>query len=80
MKLSFCDYHRISFQLCWWSGSTPTLPIIFCGIQVKGEYGWRRFVLDGRRGFTDYSTVMPSGGWMSGFRAYGRAKRLATVE
>ncbi|MFS7984058.1 hypothetical protein Hanom_Chr11g00982041 [Helianthus anomalus] len=43
-------------------GSTPTLPIIFCGIQVKGEYGWRRFILDGRRGFTDYSTVVPSGG------------------
>ncbi|MFS7923152.1 hypothetical protein Hanom_Chr03g00257331 [Helianthus anomalus] len=23
---------------------TLTLTIIFCGIQVKGEYGWRRFV------------------------------------
>ncbi|MFS7921401.1 hypothetical protein Hanom_Chr03g00236361 [Helianthus anomalus] len=29
-------------------GSTPTLPIIFYGIQVKGEYGWHRFVLYGR--------------------------------
>ncbi|MFS7961226.1 hypothetical protein Hanom_Chr08g00712481 [Helianthus anomalus] len=44
------------------SGSTSTLPIIFCGIQVKGEYGWRRFVLDGRQGFTDHSTVVPSDG------------------
>ncbi|MFS8003820.1 hypothetical protein Hanom_Chr13g01218361 [Helianthus anomalus] len=61
-------------------GSTPTLPIIFCSIQVKGEYGWRWFVLDGRRGFTDYSIVVPSGGWRSGFRASGRAKGLATVE
>ncbi|MFS8005388.1 hypothetical protein Hanom_Chr13g01236821 [Helianthus anomalus] len=61
-------------------GSTRTLPIIFCGIQVKGEYGWRRFVLDERRGFTDYSTVVPSGGWRSGFRASERAKGLATVE
>ncbi|MFS7949688.1 hypothetical protein Hanom_Chr06g00574521 [Helianthus anomalus] len=30
------------------SVSTHTLPIIFCGIQVKGEYGCRWFVLDGR--------------------------------
>uniref|UniRef100_A0A251VRG7 Uncharacterized protein n=1 Tax=Helianthus annuus TaxID=4232 RepID=A0A251VRG7_HELAN len=48
--------------------------------QVKGKYGWRRFVLDGRRGFTDYSTVVPSSGWRSGFRASGRAKGLAAVE
>ncbi|MFS7967702.1 hypothetical protein Hanom_Chr09g00788831 [Helianthus anomalus] len=34
-------------------GSTPTLPIIFCGIEVKDEYGWRQFILDGRRDFTD---------------------------
>ncbi|MFS8026561.1 hypothetical protein Hanom_Chr16g01488151 [Helianthus anomalus] len=61
-------------------GSTPTLPIIFYRIQVKGEYGWRQFVLDGRRGFTDYSIVMPPGGWMSGFRASGRAKGLAAVK
>ncbi|MFS7918335.1 hypothetical protein Hanom_Chr03g00199771 [Helianthus anomalus] len=60
--------------------SIPTLSIIFCGIQVKGEYGWRRFVLDGRRGFTDYSNVVPSGGWRSGFCASGRAKGLAAVE
>ncbi|KAJ0535364.1 hypothetical protein HanIR_Chr09g0429871 [Helianthus annuus] len=32
-------------------GSIATLLIILCGIQVKDEYGWRRFVLDGRRGF-----------------------------
>ncbi|MFS7988158.1 hypothetical protein Hanom_Chr11g01031361 [Helianthus anomalus] len=61
-------------------GSSPTIPIILCGIQMKGEYGWRRFVLDGRQGFTDYSTFVPSGGWRSGFRAYGRAKGLAAVE
>ncbi|KAF5822984.1 hypothetical protein HanXRQr2_Chr01g0033321 [Helianthus annuus] len=60
--------------------STLTLSIIFYGIQVKGKYGWRRFVLDGRRGFTDYSTVVPSSGWRSGFRASGRAKGLAAVE
>ncbi|MFS7987011.1 hypothetical protein Hanom_Chr11g01016981 [Helianthus anomalus] len=62
---------------------TPTLLIIFCGIQVKGKYGWRRFVLDGRlgftdgwrrfvfngrRGFNDYSTVVLSDGWRSGLR------------
>ncbi|MFS8031855.1 hypothetical protein Hanom_Chr17g01550831 [Helianthus anomalus] len=62
------------------SGSTITLPIIFCGIGVKGEYGWRRFVLDRRRSFTDYSTVVHSGGWRSGFRASGRTKGLAAVE
>ncbi|KAJ0601498.1 hypothetical protein HanRHA438_Chr00c01g0842611 [Helianthus annuus] len=47
---------------------------------VKDVYGWRRFVLDGRRGFTDYSSVVPSGGWRSGFRASERAKGLAVVE
>ncbi|MFS7973076.1 hypothetical protein Hanom_Chr09g00852341 [Helianthus anomalus] len=57
------------------SGPIPTLLIIFCGIQVKSEYGWRRFDLDERRGFTDYSTVMPSGGWRSGFRACGESQR-----
>ncbi|MFS7962910.1 hypothetical protein Hanom_Chr08g00732021 [Helianthus anomalus] len=41
---------------------------------MKREYGWRRFVLDERRGFNEYSTVMPSGGWRSGFRAFGRVK------
>ncbi|MFS7946207.1 hypothetical protein Hanom_Chr06g00533291 [Helianthus anomalus] len=61
-------------------GSTLTLPIIFCGIQVMGEYGWCRFVLDGSRGFTDYSTVVPSGGWRLGLRASVRAKGLAVVE
>ncbi|MFS8024976.1 hypothetical protein Hanom_Chr16g01469601 [Helianthus anomalus] len=53
---------------------------IFCGIQVKDEYGWRRFVLDGRRGFTDYSTIVPSGGRRSDFRSSGRAKGLVVVE
>ncbi|MFS8031113.1 hypothetical protein Hanom_Chr17g01541941 [Helianthus anomalus] len=43
-------------------GSTLTLPIIFCGIQVKGEDGWRLFVLAGGEVFTDYSTVVSSGG------------------
>ncbi|MFS7925594.1 hypothetical protein Hanom_Chr04g00286891 [Helianthus anomalus] len=47
---------------------------------LKGEYGWRRSILDGRRGFTDYSTVVPSGGWMSGFRPSGRTKGLTAVE
>ncbi|MFS7923223.1 hypothetical protein Hanom_Chr03g00258151 [Helianthus anomalus] len=41
-------------------GSTLTLPISFCGIQVKGEYEWRRFVLYGRQDFTDYSIVVLS--------------------
>ncbi|MFS8006486.1 hypothetical protein Hanom_Chr14g01249711 [Helianthus anomalus] len=59
---------------------TPTLLIILCGIQVKGEYGWRRFVLDGRQGFTDYSTVVPLGRWRLGFCTSGRAKGLAAVE
>ncbi|KAF5791816.1 hypothetical protein HanXRQr2_Chr09g0399121 [Helianthus annuus] len=60
--------------------STPTLPIIFYDIQVKGEYRWRRFVLDGRRDFTDYSTVVPSGRWRPGFRTSRMANGLATVE
>ncbi|MFS7904613.1 hypothetical protein Hanom_Chr01g00038151 [Helianthus anomalus] len=42
--------------------STLTLPTILCGIQVKGKYEWRRFVLDGRRDFTDYSIGVPSDG------------------
>ncbi|MFS7922180.1 hypothetical protein Hanom_Chr03g00245901 [Helianthus anomalus] len=46
---------------------------------VKSEYGWRRFVLDGRQCFTYYSTVMPSDGWRSDFRASGRAKELTAV-
>ncbi|MFS7979623.1 hypothetical protein Hanom_Chr10g00929881 [Helianthus anomalus] len=61
-------------------GSTSTLLIIFCDIRVKGRYVWRRFVLDRRRGFTDYSTVVPSDGWRSGFRASVRAKGLTAVE
>ncbi|MFS7902405.1 hypothetical protein Hanom_Chr01g00010911 [Helianthus anomalus] len=61
----------------WDPDSTLTLHIILCGIQVKGEYGWRWFVLDGRRAFTGYSTVMPSNGWRSGFLPSGRAKWLA---
>ncbi|MFS7931686.1 hypothetical protein Hanom_Chr04g00358861 [Helianthus anomalus] len=48
-------------------------PVFFCGIQVKGEYGCR-FILDERRDFTDYSTVMNSDRWRLGFRAPGRAK------
>ncbi|MFS7949323.1 hypothetical protein Hanom_Chr06g00570191 [Helianthus anomalus] len=47
---------------------------------MKGGYGWRRFVLYGRRGFTDYSIVVTSGGWRSGFRASGRGKGLTMVE
>ncbi|MFS7921098.1 hypothetical protein Hanom_Chr03g00232711 [Helianthus anomalus] len=43
-------------------GSTLVVPIIFCGIQVTVEYGWRRFVLVGRRVLFDYSNVVPSGG------------------
>ncbi|MFS8023307.1 hypothetical protein Hanom_Chr16g01449931 [Helianthus anomalus] len=62
------------------SGSTLTLPIIFCGIKVKSECGWRRFVLDGMRGFTDYSIAVPLGRWRLGFRASERAKGLAAVE
>ncbi|MFS7977643.1 hypothetical protein Hanom_Chr10g00906421 [Helianthus anomalus] len=62
------------------SSSTHVLPIIFCDIQVIGGYRWRRFILDERRGFTDYSTVVLSGGWRPGFRASGRAKGLAAVE
>ncbi|MFS7989224.1 hypothetical protein Hanom_Chr11g01044211 [Helianthus anomalus] len=51
-----------------------SLLIIFCGIQVWAENGWRLFFLNGRRSFTDYSTWVPSGGWRSGFRESGRAK------
>ncbi|MFS7935246.1 hypothetical protein Hanom_Chr05g00401221 [Helianthus anomalus] len=58
------------------SGSTFTLPVIYCSIQLKGKYRWCRFILDRRRGLTDYSTLMPSQ-WMSGFRTSGRGKRLA---
>ncbi|MFS7978680.1 hypothetical protein Hanom_Chr10g00918321 [Helianthus anomalus] len=47
---------------------------------VKDKYGWRRFVLDGRRAFTGYFTVMSSGGWRSGFRTSGRAKGLEAVK
>ncbi|MFS7968698.1 hypothetical protein Hanom_Chr09g00800641 [Helianthus anomalus] len=41
------------FGVSCYSDSNFTLLIILCGIQMKGEYGWRRFVLDGRRGFTN---------------------------
>ncbi|MFS7901739.1 hypothetical protein Hanom_Chr01g00003261 [Helianthus anomalus] len=68
------------FGVSYDSSSTLIHPIIFCGIQVKSEYGWRRFVLDGRRRFTDYSTVVSSGGWRSGFRVSEKAKGLAAVE
>ncbi|MFS7931029.1 hypothetical protein Hanom_Chr04g00351171 [Helianthus anomalus] len=60
--------------------STPTLPITFCGIQVKGEYGWRRFVLDGRRAFTDYSTVIPFGRVEVGFSRIWESRGLMAVE
>ncbi|MFS7964486.1 hypothetical protein Hanom_Chr08g00750931 [Helianthus anomalus] len=59
--------------------SILTFSIIFCGIQVKGEYVWRRFVLDGRRGFPDYSTVVPSDGWRPGFHASVGDKGLTAV-
>ncbi|MFS7901128.1 hypothetical protein Hanom_Chr00s170331g01828601 [Helianthus anomalus] len=62
------------------SGSTSTLSIIFSGVQVKGEYGWRQLILDERQRFNDYSTVVPSDGWRSGSHAFGRAKGLAAVE
>ncbi|KAJ0481531.1 hypothetical protein HanIR_Chr13g0643541 [Helianthus annuus] len=35
--------------------------------------------MNGKRGFTDYSTVMHSGEWRSGFRASRRAKGLAAI-
>ncbi|KAJ0602459.1 hypothetical protein HanIR_Chr03g0139961 [Helianthus annuus] len=60
-------------------GSTPTLLIIFCGIQVMSEY-WAPVHLGWEARFTDYSTVVPSGRWRSGFHVSGRAKGLATVE
>ncbi|MFS7948583.1 hypothetical protein Hanom_Chr06g00561621 [Helianthus anomalus] len=57
-------------------GSTPTLAIIFCGIQVKGEYGWCRFVLDERRGFTDYFSCLRTGeGRLSAHRGEPRGWR-----
>ncbi|MFS7901203.1 hypothetical protein Hanom_Chr00s178887g01831341 [Helianthus anomalus] len=71
---------REKFGVLYDTGSTLSLLIIFCCIQVNGEYGWRRFVLDGRRGFTDYSTVVFSGGWRSGFHRSRRAKGLAAIE
>ena len=50
----------------------PHFHHLWFGIRVKIEYGWRRFESDGRRGFTEfYNTVVPSGGWGSGFRASG---------
>ncbi|MFS7950568.1 hypothetical protein Hanom_Chr07g00584771 [Helianthus anomalus] len=52
------------------TSSTPTLPVIRVAPVC---FGW-----DVR--FTDYSIVVSSGGWRSGFRAFGRAKGLATVE
>ncbi|MFS8003361.1 hypothetical protein Hanom_Chr13g01213101 [Helianthus anomalus] len=55
-------------------------PCYFLWHSGEGEYGWRWFVLDWRRGFTDYSTVVHSGGWMLRFRASGRDKGLAAVE
>ncbi|KAF5758181.1 putative transcription factor BES/BZR family [Helianthus annuus] len=48
--------------------------------KVKSEYGWHRFDLDGRRVFTDYSTIVSSGGWRSGFHTSGSAKGLATIK
>ncbi|MFS7910462.1 hypothetical protein Hanom_Chr02g00106611 [Helianthus anomalus] len=51
------------------SGLILTLLIIFCNMQLKSEYGWRWFDLDERRDFIDYSTLVTSGGWRSGFRA-----------
>ncbi|MFS8008314.1 hypothetical protein Hanom_Chr14g01271251 [Helianthus anomalus] len=53
---------------------------MLCGIQVMGEYGWCWFILDRMRGFTDFTSAVPSGGWMLGFHASGRAKGLAAVE
>ncbi|MFS7980707.1 hypothetical protein Hanom_Chr10g00942461 [Helianthus anomalus] len=47
---------------------------------MKGQYGWRQFVLYERRDFTDYFIVVPSGRWRLGFRASGRAKGLTAVE
>ncbi|MFS7910437.1 hypothetical protein Hanom_Chr02g00106351 [Helianthus anomalus] len=47
---------------------------------VKTQFVFIIFVLDGRRGFTDYSIVVSLDGWRSGFRASGRAKGLAAVE
>ncbi|MFS7910938.1 hypothetical protein Hanom_Chr02g00112081 [Helianthus anomalus] len=40
----------------------------------------RLSVLNGRRGFTDYSIVVPSSGWRLGFRTSGRAKGLTAAE
>ncbi|MFS7999975.1 hypothetical protein Hanom_Chr12g01172941 [Helianthus anomalus] len=65
-------------------GSILTL---LCGIQVKSKYGWRWFDLDEKRGFTDYSTIVPSGRWRLGFRASeesqgaggGRVVKLGTT-
>ncbi|MFS8017551.1 hypothetical protein Hanom_Chr15g01381741 [Helianthus anomalus] len=51
-------------------GSTLTLLIILCDIQVTGEQGWRRFVSDGRRDFTDYSTVVSPGWQLSSSRPW----------
>ncbi|MFS7991325.1 hypothetical protein Hanom_Chr12g01069441 [Helianthus anomalus] len=75
-----CGVVEEKFGVSCDSDSTLTLSIIFYSIQVKGEYEWRRFVLDGRQGFTDYFIVMPSDGWRSGFRASMRVKGLAAVE
>ncbi|MFS7960457.1 hypothetical protein Hanom_Chr08g00703371 [Helianthus anomalus] len=90
----FCHYRRITANnvvVIEWLGKYFILLvtqvqlslcslIIFYGIQLKGKCGWRRFILDGRRGFTDYSTVMSTDGWRSAFHASWRAKGLETVE
>ncbi|MFS7990535.1 hypothetical protein Hanom_Chr11g01059901 [Helianthus anomalus] len=57
--------------------STPTLSIIFCGIRVKGEYGWRWFVLDMSRCFIDYSIAVHSGGWRTGFSRIWESQGLS---
>ncbi|MFS8022616.1 hypothetical protein Hanom_Chr16g01441611 [Helianthus anomalus] len=53
--------------------STLTLSIIFCGIQVNGEYVWRRFVLDCLRvGGVRVSAHLgePRGWWRSSSRPW----------
>ncbi|MFS8017079.1 hypothetical protein Hanom_Chr15g01376041 [Helianthus anomalus] len=37
-----------------------------------------QFDLDGKRGFTDYTSVVSSGGWRSGFRGSGESQGVGS--
>ncbi|KAJ0853001.1 hypothetical protein HanRHA438_Chr14g0646151 [Helianthus annuus] len=63
----------------WWL-SRHSLPFKRKKNKKKKSTFGCQFIFDGRRGFTDYSTVMHSGGWRSCFCASRKVKWLAAVE